>query len=172
MAPKLTPKIYQILKGENKDITAIHLDDEFDIYAHYQPAWIDFVKKPGKILTLTEWGIIVPPLLYLRLSSIRKKQRFVPISIRDFDPLVVEPWNQKCRPFSEKGWVDVINIARKTFLDGQSMSFSDTSHILGFIGTPHPGIVDVWCYLARLFEASCSGPTKVCVRESLGSILV
>ncbi|KAJ3780314.1 hypothetical protein GGU10DRAFT_380816 [Lentinula aff. detonsa] len=163
MAPKLTPEIYQILKGENKDMTATHLDDEFNkfttaleqfflIDARYQPAWIDFVKKPGKTLTLTEWGIIVPPLLYLHLSSIWKKQRFVPILIRDFDPLVVEPRSQKvtqlCGPFNEKGWVNVINIARKTFLDGQSMSFSDTSHILASLA-PHIQVLKSTCALLK-----------------------
>ncbi|KAJ3735136.1 hypothetical protein DFJ43DRAFT_1151772 [Lentinula guzmanii] len=163
MAPKLTPKIDQILKGENKDMTAIHLDDEFNkfttaleqfflIDARYQPAWINFVKKPGKTLTLTEWGIIVPPLLYLHLSSIWKKQRFVPILIRDFNPLVVEPRSQKvtqlCGPFNEKGWVNVINIARKTFLDGQSMSFSDTSHILASLA-PHIQVLKSTCALLK-----------------------
>ncbi|KAJ3792662.1 hypothetical protein GGU11DRAFT_802492 [Lentinula aff. detonsa] len=156
MAPKLTPKIYQILKGENKDMTAIHLDDEFNkfamaleqfflIDARYQPAWIDFVKKLGKTLTLTEWGIIVPPLLYLCLSSTWKKQRFVPILIRDFNPLKV---TQLCGPFNEKGWVNVINIARKTFLDGQSMSFSDTSHILASLA-PHIQVLKSTCSLLK-----------------------
>ncbi|KAJ3991597.1 hypothetical protein F5050DRAFT_1866001 [Lentinula boryana] len=148
-----SPEVYRVVRG--KELIGISLDDEFNRFfltdALYQAGWISFIENPEMRLTAAEWGNIVPPLLYLRVALIRKKQGLVQLLIADF-PLLVEPRGQKiqnlCQPFDEIGWVGVIKHARKAFSDGLSRSSLEMSSTLPS-STPHIQLLKNTCTLLK-----------------------